>query len=64
MAVSYRVIANKPSDIYNGIMNTTLRLAFDKLMNQFMRELWMERKKFLAIDKANNIVKKLDSCDS
>lgn len=59
MAVSYRVIANKPSDIYNGIMNTTLRLVFDKLMNQLMGEFWLERKKSLAIDRANNMVKKL-----
>lgn len=59
MAVSYRVLANKPADIYNGIMNTTLRLAFDKLMNRLIGELWMEKKINIAIENANNSVKKI-----
>jgi hypothetical protein len=59
MAVSYRVLANKPADIYNGIMNTTLRLAFDKLMNRLIGELWMEKKKIIAMENANNSIKKI-----
>jgi hypothetical protein len=59
MAVSYRAIANSPADIYNGIMNTTLRLAFDKFMHGVVGESWMERKKIVAVDNANNMIKKL-----
>jgi hypothetical protein len=59
MAVSYRTMSNNPSDIYNGLMNTTLRLAFDKFMNSLMGDLWMEKKKIVAIDNANNMIKKL-----
>lgn len=59
MAVSYRILASKPVDIYNGIMNTTLRLAFDKLMNKLIGDLWMEKKKNIAIENANNSIKKL-----
>lgn len=59
MAVSYRVLATKPADIYNGLMNTTLRLAFDKLMNRLTGELWMEKKKNIAMENANNSIKKL-----
>ena len=59
MAVSYRTMANNPSDIYNGLMNTTLRLAFDKFMNSLMGDLWMEKKKIVAMDNANNMIKKL-----
>jgi hypothetical protein len=59
MAVSYRVIANKPEDIYNGIMNTTFRLAFDKLMNAAMGDSWMEKKKNIAFDNANSTVDKI-----
>jgi hypothetical protein len=60
MAVSYRLLANKPADIYNGIMNTTLRLIFDKLMNAVSGELWMEKRKRIAIDNANSIMKKIN----
>lgn len=59
MAVSYRVIATTPADIYNGFMNTTLRLIFDKLMNALLGETWMEKKKNLAIEKANYSIRKL-----
>jgi ribosomal protein L16 Arg81 hydroxylase len=60
MAVSYRVLASKPVDLYNGFMNTTLRLIFDKFMNSMIGDLWMEKKKQLAIDNANNLMKKLN----
>ncbi len=60
MAVSYRVLANNPSDIYNGIMNTTLRLAFDKLMNELMGDSWIQKKKVLAFENANSMMDKLN----
>lgn len=59
MAVSYRIIAQRPVDVYNGIMNTTLRLAFDKGMNAILGEKWMEKKKDTAIENANNEVRKI-----
>ena len=59
MAVSFRVIANKPVDIYNGIMNTTLRLLSDKFINAMIGASWMEKKKSIAIENANNMMKKL-----
>jgi ribosomal protein L16 Arg81 hydroxylase len=59
MAVSYRALANSPADIYNGIMNTTLRLVFDKFMNNVMGESWLEKKKIVAVDNASNTIKKL-----
>lgn len=52
MAISYRVLANRPVDVYNGIMNTTIRLMFDKAMNAVMKDEWMERKKQLAFVRA------------
>lgn len=57
MAVSYRLIASKPNDIYNGIMNSTFRLLFDKSMNALMGQKWTEKKKNLAIENAGNKVK-------
>jgi hypothetical protein len=57
MAVSYRVLANKPLDLYNGIMNTTIRLVFDKSMNALMGDRWMERKKTMAFSNANRAIK-------
>lgn len=59
MAVSYRVLANKPADIYNGFMNTTLRLGFDKLMNRLIGEQWVERKKNIAFENANKSIQKI-----
>jgi hypothetical protein len=61
MAVSYRIIADKPVDIYNGIMNTTLRLVFDKFMNAALGDVWMEKKKNMAIKNANRRMKKLNN---
>ena len=60
MAVSYRVIANKPLDVYNGIMNTTLRLLYDKMMNKLLGDLWMKRKTKIAIDNANSILSNIN----
>jgi ribosomal protein L16 Arg81 hydroxylase len=63
MAVSFRVIANNPEDFYTGIMNTTLRLLFDKSMNSLQGEKWMEMKKNRAILNANKALKKLEVND-
>lgn len=52
MAISYRILASRPADIYDGIMNSTLRLLFDKAMNDIMGEKWMERKKAVAFENA------------
>jgi hypothetical protein len=59
MAVSYRVLAHKPSDIYNGLMNTTVRLAFDKTMNRLLGNSWIEKKKSIAMENANAGIKKM-----
>lgn len=59
MAISYRILASSPADVYNGIMNTTLRLLFDKSMNSLMGERWMEKKKVTAVRNALNAMKKL-----
>jgi hypothetical protein len=61
MAVSYRVIAHKPLDIYNGIMNTTLRLLYDKIMNKLIGDLWMKKKTKITVANANNILKNLNN---
>jgi hypothetical protein len=61
MAVSYRVIAQSPIDIYNGIMNTTLRLLYDKMMNKLLGDLWMKKKTKIAVDNANNILNKINN---
>jgi hypothetical protein len=61
MAVSYRILSSKPADIYNGIMNTTLRLLFDKAMNNALGEKWMERKKAIAFENAGKAMKKIRS---
>ncbi|HLN54739.1 MAG TPA: cupin-like domain-containing protein [Bacteroidales bacterium] len=59
MAISYRILASRPLDIYNGIMNTTLRLLFDKSMNGMLGEKWMERKKTITFRNAVNAMKNL-----
>jgi hypothetical protein len=60
MAVSYRALANRPADIYNGIMNSTVRLIFDKVMSGISGERWMERKKNAAIENANEMVDQIN----
>jgi ribosomal protein L16 Arg81 hydroxylase len=60
MAVSYRSIATKPADIYNGFMNTTFRLIFDKAMNGLLGERWMAKKKEIAIANANEMIEHID----
>lgn len=60
MAVSYRALATKPADIYNGIMNTTVRLLVDKMMNGLMGERWMKRKRNIAIENANEMINQIN----
>lgn len=52
MAVSYRSMAHSTADLYTGMMNTTLRLAFDKSMNNILKNRWVEIKKEIAISTA------------
>ena len=56
MAVSYRTLATKPSVVFNGIMNTTLRLLADKTMNKLLGDRWIERKRNTAIENANEML--------
>lgn len=58
MAVSYRSMAHHSVDLYNGFMNTTLRLAFDKAMNKILKARWAEIKKEIAISCATNEMNK------
>lgn len=60
MAVSFRIIASKPADIYDGLMNTTLRLLFDKSMNALQGDKWMERKRAIALHKAGKALNSRD----
>jgi hypothetical protein len=60
MAVSYRIIAQGPGDVYHGVMNTTLRLAFDKCMNALLGDKWMEKKKAYAIANAEREIYKIN----
>lgn len=60
MAVSYRALATKPADIYNGVMNATVRLMADKLMNRILGDRWMERKKNMAVENANNMMDQIN----
>src|SRR5512133_3259985 len=59
MAISHRVMASKPMDIYNGIMNTTIRLLFDKSMNAIQGQRWMECKRTLAFENARREISRL-----
>jgi hypothetical protein len=60
MAVSYRALATSPADIYNGILNSTVRLMADKIMNTLLGEKWMEIKKNIAIGNANEMMNQID----
>lgn len=52
MAVSYRSIANDPLNLYQGIMNSTVRIGFDKTMVKLFKSKWPEMKKEMAISNA------------
>jgi hypothetical protein len=60
MAVSYRAMASRPADVYNGIMNTTVRLMADKLMSGMLGQRWMEKKKNIAVDNANEMMDQIN----
>jgi hypothetical protein len=60
MAVSYRALACRPADIYNGIMNSTIRLVSDKILSGILGERWMEQKKKAAIENANDMMEQID----
>ncbi len=61
MAVSFRILASNPVDLYNGIMNTTLRLLFDKSMNALQGDKWMERKRAKAFENAGKALRRLQA---
>jgi hypothetical protein len=52
MAVSYRSMAKNTVDLYNGIMNATIRLAFDKTLNKLFENKWPQIKRELAFEAA------------
>lgn len=60
MAVSYRSIAINTADLYNGLLNTTVRLALDKTLNKFFKEKWTETKKTMAITTASEELNKAE----
>jgi hypothetical protein len=60
MAVSYRALACRPMDIYNGIMNTTVRLLIDKILNRILGRRWTERKRNIAIANANEMMNQVN----
>ena len=53
MAVSYRILGNTPETVYNGIMNTSFRLFYDKMMGKALKDKWVEKKIAKAITKAD-----------
>jgi len=60
MAVSYRSMANSVADLYQGLMNTTLRLALDKTMNKFFKDQWVEVKQEIAMSNAKSEINKAE----
>jgi hypothetical protein len=60
MAVSYRALATKPADIYNGLMNTSVRLLADKMMNGLLGEHWMAKKRNKAFANANSMMDQIN----
>jgi hypothetical protein len=53
MAVSYRSMAHHVVDLYNGFMNTTVRLAFDKIMFRLFKDKWTDYKVRVAFANAD-----------
>lgn len=60
MAVSYRSMAHHTSDLFQGLMNTTLRLAYDKFMTKLFTEQWTNHKKDKAIATATSEMSKAE----
>ena len=61
MAVSYRVLASQPKSVYNGLMNTSLRLMYDKMMGKVLKEKWVDRKMASSIRRAEQEIRKISS---
>ena len=61
MAISYRVLASRAGDLYNGFMNTTIRLLFDKSMDALVGEKWMKRKRAIAMRNADEAINRLEA---
>lgn len=61
MAVSYRIMAQDMGNILHGLMNTTIKLAFDKCMNAIFSNNWAERKKAIAFKNASKQLRKIQS---
>jgi len=60
MAVAYRAMANNATDLYHGLMNTSVRILLDKSMNNLRKEKWMDSKTKMAFTKANNRIKEIE----
>ena len=45
MALSYRALSSAPEDVITGLLNTTVRIAFDKTMDKILQNKWFEIKK-------------------
>ena len=59
MAVSYRVMANTAESVFNGVMNTSLRLVYDKMMGKVLKDKWVDRKMASSIKRAEQEIKRL-----
>lgn len=60
MAISYRSLPSSADDLLTGLLNTTVRLAFDKTMNKLWHEKWYELKKEKAKKRARDEMDKMD----
>jgi hypothetical protein len=61
MAVSYRVMASTAESVFNGVMNTSLRLVYDKMMGKVLKDKWVDRKMASSIKRAEQEIQKLAS---
>ncbi|MGZ3901014.1 MAG: cupin-like domain-containing protein, partial [Bacteroidia bacterium] len=55
--VAYRKMAHLPANLIDGLLNTTVRLWFDKLMLYINTDLWMEWKRKTAFSRAEQAIK-------
>ena len=60
MAVAYRAMANTATDLYNGLMNTSVRILLDKSMNKLRKDHWMETKTKMAMDNADKKIREIE----
>ncbi|MES2133188.1 MAG: cupin-like domain-containing protein [Bacteroidota bacterium] len=59
-SVSYRKMAHSLSAKKQGLLNMLVYMPFDKLMNKLQGEKWVMRKEFMAQEKANKAIAKLN----